>query len=97
MTLSVPLSVGTGVTLQADPGLAEPCADWALEVTVVAGIEAAKWRRSLADCAWWRRHSSSEDDANRVSVRQCCLCRAVAINWICGMLHYFRPNLTVSL
>ena len=32
MTLSVPLSVDTGVTLQADPGLAEPCADWALEV-----------------------------------------------------------------
>ena len=25
----------------------------------VAGIEAAKWRRSLADCAWWRRSSSS--------------------------------------
>ena len=31
MTLSVPLSLCMGVTLQADPGLAEPCADWALE------------------------------------------------------------------
>ena len=32
MTLSVPLYVDTGVALQADPGLADPCADWALEV-----------------------------------------------------------------
>ena len=28
------LSVGTGVALQADPGLAEPCAVWALEVRI---------------------------------------------------------------
>ena len=28
------LSVGTGVTLQADPGPTEPCADWALEVRI---------------------------------------------------------------
>ena len=28
----MPLSVSTGVALQADPGLAEPCADWAREV-----------------------------------------------------------------
>ena len=33
----------------------------------VAGIEAAKWRRSLADCAWWRRSSSSADDADCVN------------------------------
>ena len=30
----------------------------------VAGIEAAKWRRSPSDCAWWRRSSSSADDAD---------------------------------
>ena len=34
MTLSVPLICGTGVALQADPGLAEPCAVWALEVLI---------------------------------------------------------------
>ena len=34
----------------------------------VAGIEAANWRRSLADYAWWRRSFSSADDADCVSV-----------------------------
>ena len=45
---------------------------------VVSGIEAAKWRRSLADCGWWRRSSSSADDAHCLRVRQRCLSRAVA-------------------
>ena len=30
----MPLSVGTGVALQADPGPTEPCTDWALEVCI---------------------------------------------------------------
>ena len=31
--------MGTGVALQADPGLAEPCAVWALEVRICRGTE----------------------------------------------------------
>ena len=39
------------------------------KLAFVAGIEAAKWRRSQADCAWWRRSSSklSADDADCVN------------------------------
>ena len=63
----------------------------------VAGIEAAQWRRSPADCAWWRRSSSSADDADCVSVRQRCLSRAVATSSVGGMPHHFKPAFTVSL
>ena len=63
----------------------------------VAGIQAAKWRRSLADCAWWRRSSSSADDADCESVRQRCLSRAVATSSVVGMSHHCKPAFTVSL
>ena len=63
----------------------------------VAGIQAAKWRRSLADCAWWRRSSSSADDADCVSVRQHSLFRAVATSSVGGMPHHCKPAFTVSL
>ena len=63
----------------------------------VAGIQAAKWRRSLADCAWWQRSSSSADDADCVSVRQRCLSRAVATSSVGGMSHHCKPAFTVSL
>ena len=63
----------------------------------IAGIQAAKWRRSLADCAWWRRSSSSADDADCVSVRQRCLSRAVATSSVGGMSHHCKPAFTVSL
>ena len=52
---------------------------------VVAAIEAAKWRCSVADCAWWRRTPSSADDADCVSARQRCLSRAVATSSVGGM------------
>ena len=63
----------------------------------VAGIQAATWRRSLADCAWWRRSFSSADDADCVSVRHCCLSRAVATGSVGGIPHHFKPAFTVSL
>ena len=62
------------------------------EFAVVAGIEAAKWRRSLAHYVWWRRSSSCEDDATCVSVRQRCLSWAVTTSSVGG-----KPTLTVSL
>ena len=46
MTLSLPLSVDTGVALQADPGLAEPWADWALEVRI------CRWDRGCSVAAF---------------------------------------------
>ena len=58
----------------------------------VAGIQAAKWRRSLADCAWWRRSSSSADDADCESVRQHCLSRAVATSSVGGMSHHWMSQ-----
>ena len=58
---------------------------------MVAGIEAAKWWRSLADCARWRRSSSTADDADCVSVRQRSLSRAVATSSVDGMPHHFKP------
>ena len=61
----------------------------------VAEIEAAKWRRSLADCAWWRRSSSSVDDVDCVSVRQRCLSSAVATSSVGGMPHHCKPAFTV--
>ena len=63
----------------------------------VAGIEAAKWRRSLADCAWWRRSASSANDADCLSVCQRCLSRAVATSLVGGMPHCCKPAFTVSL
>ena len=89
--------MGMGVTLRADPGLAEPCAGWAWKLAFAAGIEAAKWRCSLADCAWWRRSSSSADDADCVSVRQPCLSRAVATSSAGWMPHHFKPAFTVVI
>ena len=86
--------MGTGVALQADPGLAEQCA---LKFAFVAGTQAAKWRRSLADCVWWRRSSSNADDADCVSVRQRCLSRAVATSEVGGIPHHRKPAFTVSL
>ena len=53
------------------------------KVAFVAGIEAAKWRRSLADCTWWRCSSSSADDAG--------LCKSTAWGMIC------QPRLHLSI
>ena len=78
MTLSVPI---LDLQSRAQTG------HW--KFAFVTGIEAAKWRRSLADCAWWRRSSSSADDAGCVSVCHRCLSRAVATSSIGGMPHHF--------
>ena len=48
----------------------------------VTGIEAAKWRRSLANCAWWRRSSSRADDAD--CVRTCQLTQLVLGQLACS-------------
>ena len=63
----------------------------------VTEIEAAKWRRSLADCAWWRHSSSWADDADCISVRQRCLSKAVATSSVGGMPHHCKPAFTVSV
>ena len=78
----VPLSVGMGVIL--DLQSRAQTGHW--KFAVDAWTEAAKWRRSLADYAWWRRSSSSADC---ISVRQRCLSRAVATSSVGGMPHHF--------
>ena len=56
MTLSVPLICGSGVALQADPGLAEPCAVWALEVRICRWDTGCQIKNQ-AQSARERRHS----------------------------------------
>ena len=85
------LSVGTGVTLRADPGPTEPCADWALEVRICRwdiGCYVAAFSGGLCLVATLFLH---------VSVRHRCLFRAVATSSVGGMPHLFKPAFTVSL